>query len=47
MRRYINFKEIKNIEKSELNKYRYYFNFICWLISDELTIENKYEKLKI
>lgn len=46
-RKFSNYKEIKSMDKSELNKYGYYFDFIYWLVSDELSLEDKYDQLKI
>lgn len=47
LRKYNSYDEIKNMDKSELNKYGYYLDFIYWLVSDEETINCKYEKLNI
>ena len=42
---YTSYEDIKKIKKDELNKYGNFFDFILWLISEELTFNEKIEIL--
>ena len=41
----LDYEKIIKIDKNELNKYGYFFDFICWLLSDKISYSKKMHSL--